>query len=103
MGDAEVDAIMARGREVLSQIPGVRRVITGRAAPEGKPRYRFSWLIEFAHRAVVDSYRDHPLHLDFANRVFRPIAGDRVSIDYVSVDRVAPPVASRVSPHSARG
>lgn len=94
---------MARGREVLSQIPGVRRVITGRAVLEDKPRYCFSWLIEFAHRAVIDSYRDHPLHLDFANRVFRPIAGDRVSIDYVSVDRVAPPVASRVSPHDARG
>lgn len=103
VGDAEVGAIMARGREVLSQIPGVRRVITGWAAPEDRPRYRFAWLIEFVHRAVVDAYRDHPLHLDFANRVFRPIAGDRVSIDYMSVGRVAPPVASRVAPHSAHG
>ncbi len=83
--DAQVESMMARGREVLASIPGVRRVITGWAAGD-RVRYRFCWLIEFAHRAVIDSYREHPLHRQFAENVFRPIAADRLSLDFVHVD-----------------
>jgi fructose-bisphosphate aldolase class II len=84
--DAEVDAMMARGREVLSKIPGVRRVATGRAVKEDA-RYRCCWIIEFASKQVIDSYRDHPDHVAFANELFRPIAGDRLSIDYELTER----------------
>lgn len=87
ISDAEVEAMMARGREVLTQIPGVLRVVTGRAVA-AEARYRFSWLVEFAHRAVIDSYRDHPLHRRFAHEVFRPVAGDRISIDFEHVESV---------------
>lgn len=87
ISDAEVEAMMARGREVLTQIPGVLRVVTGRAVA-AEARYRFSWLVEFAHRAVIDSYRDHPLHRRFADEVFRPVAGDRISIDFEHVESV---------------
>jgi len=85
--DAQVEAMMARGREILATIPGVRRVVTGWAVAD-KPRYRFCWLIEFAHRAVIDSYREHPLHRQFADNLFRPIAGDRVSVDFEHVDEI---------------
>ena len=53
--------------------------MTGSAVTES-PSYRFTWLIEFASRAVIDFYRDHPLHKQFADNLFRPIAGDRVSV-----------------------
>ncbi|HEB98599.1 MAG TPA: fructose-bisphosphate aldolase, partial [Thiotrichales bacterium] len=43
---------------------------------------RFCWLIRFVHPAVIDSYREHPEHLRFADELFRPVAGDRISIDY---------------------
>jgi fructose-bisphosphate aldolase class II len=79
--DAQVAAMMARGREVLGRIPGVRRVFTGWALQKSA-RFRCCWLVEFAHEKVVDSYRDHPDHVAFANRLFRPIAGDRISIDF---------------------
>lgn len=79
--DDEVEAMMARGRETLAKIPGVRRVITGRAVTE-KSRYRFCWLVEFAYEKVIASYRDHPDHVAFANGFFRPIAGDRLSLDF---------------------
>ncbi len=79
--DVEVEAMMVRGRETLAKIPGVRRVITGRAVTE-KSRYRFCWLVEFAHEKVIASYRDHPDHVAFANGFFRPIAGDRLSLDF---------------------
>ncbi|MHB8536392.1 MAG: ketose-bisphosphate aldolase [Sulfuricaulis sp.] len=94
ISDAEVEAMMARGREVLVTIPGVLRVVTGRAVAT-EARYRFSWLVEFAHRAVIDSYRDHPLHRQFADQVFRPIAGDRISIDFDHVEAAPGPPAAR--------
>jgi fructose-bisphosphate aldolase class II len=82
--DVQVEAMMARGREVLSSIPGVRRVVTGWAVADNS-RYRFCWLIEFANRAVIDSYREHPLHKQFADDLFRPLAADRVSVDFEHV------------------
>ena len=79
--EEQVKNIMARGEEILSQIPGVRRVITATAIRDDV-KYKFSWLIEFVHAKVIDSYREHPDHVAFANELFRPIAGDRISIDF---------------------
>jgi fructose-bisphosphate aldolase, class II len=84
--DAQVAAMMARGREVLGRIPGVRRVFTGWALQKSA-KFRCCWLVEFAHEKVVDSYRDHPDHVAFANQLFRPIAGDRISIDFAGAVR----------------
>ncbi len=87
--DTQVELMMTRGREVLGKIPGVRRVITGWAVTEA-PNYRFCWLIELVHEKVITAYRDHPDHVAFANGLFRPMAGDRVSIDFLSVGETAP-------------
>jgi fructose-bisphosphate aldolase class II len=78
---AQVDHMMSEGEKLLSTIPGVRRVITGKAVQEDA-RYKFTWLIEFVHENVIDSYRDHPDHVAFADNLFRPVAGDRISIDF---------------------
>jgi fructose-bisphosphate aldolase class II len=83
--EAEVNTIMAEGRRVLSTIPGVREVFTGDAIQEGAC-YRYSWLVRFCHPAVIESYREHPDHITFADSLFRPIAGDRISIDYRAVE-----------------
>jgi fructose-bisphosphate aldolase class II len=77
----QISNMMQGGEKMLSQIPGVRRVITANAVQQDA-RYKFSWLIEFVHKNVIDSYRDHPDHVAFADQLFRPIAGDRISIDY---------------------
>jgi len=81
-GDADAQTMMREGERILSAIPGVRRVVTGTAAQE-TASYRFTWLIEFAHKKVIASYRDHPDHVSFADNLFRPIAGDRISIDFL--------------------
>jgi len=81
-GNATVEEMMRKGADVLSKIPGVRRVITGDAITENA-KYQFCWLIEFVHKNVIDSYREHPDHVSFANELFRPVAGDRISIDYL--------------------
>lgn len=88
--NASVDivAVMAHGRRVLSQIPGVRTVSTGTAVHE-RARYQFCWLVRFASRAVIETYRDHPIHKKFADELFRPIATDRISIDFECATRSA--------------
>ncbi|MCW8916210.1 MAG: ketose-bisphosphate aldolase [Magnetovibrio sp.] len=73
--------MITEGERVLSQIPGVRRIYTGTAVQENAG-YKYTWLVQFCHKAVIDSYREHPDHVAFADTHFRPIAGDRVSIDY---------------------
>lgn len=79
--EARVANMMAEGERILSQIPGVRRVVTAKAVQQAA-QYQFSWLIEFVHANVIDSYREHPDHIAFADSLFRPIAGDRISIDF---------------------
>lgn len=73
--------LAAEGRRALDRIPGVRATWSGRAL-KSDAGYRWCWLIRFAHAAVIDSYRDHPDHVAYADNHFRPIAGDRISIDY---------------------
>lgn len=80
-----VEQMMGRGRAVLGAIPGVQRVFTGRALRDDA-RYRYCWLVRFASPAVVASYRDHPDHTVFANTQFRPVAADRISVDFESME-----------------
>ena len=77
----KVEHMLAHGRQVLSQIPGVRYVHTGHAVQTGAA-YQFCWLVRFVHTAVIDTYREHPAHKIFADELFRPIAPERISIDY---------------------
>ncbi|RMI14537.1 MAG: ketose-bisphosphate aldolase [Calditrichaeota bacterium] len=79
-----VHRIMEHGREVLSRIPGVRRVFIGEAVQQDKP-YRYCWVIRFASTEVIDSYREHPDHVRYADEHFRPIAGDRITIDFKEI------------------
>lgn len=76
-----VESMMAEGRRVLSAIPGVLDVFTGEAVQEDAG-YRYTWLVRFCHPKVIDSYREHPDHVAFADKLFRPVAGNRISIDY---------------------
>ena len=78
-----VTAMMADGRRILSRIPGVREVVTGMSVTPDS-RYRYCWIVRFAHPAVIDSYRNHPDHVAFADGTFRPIADDRISIVFQS-------------------
>jgi fructose-bisphosphate aldolase class II len=82
---AGAETMMAEGRRVLSVIPGVREVFTGEAVKEDA-KYRYTWLVRFCHPAVIGSYREHPDHIAFANNLFRPVAGERISIDYHMVE-----------------
>ena len=81
---ADAETMMAEGRRILSAIPGVREVFTGEAVQKDA-KYRYTWLVRFCHPAVIDSYREHPDHAAFADKLFRPVAGERISIDYQTI------------------
>ena len=76
---------MVEGTRVLAAIPGVREVMTGSAIREDAA-YRYTWLVRFCDQAVINSYRDHPQHVEFADKFFRPMAGERITIDYQTIE-----------------
>jgi len=79
---AGVAAMTEEGTRMLSKIPGVRAVFTGTAfQPEAA--YHYTWIVRFCHTDVIESYKHHPDHTTFADTHFRPVAKDRISIDYV--------------------
>lgn len=84
LDEDETRAMMAEGRRVLGAIPGVREVITGKAVKDDAD-YRYAWVMHFCHEAVIDSFRNHPDHVAFADNLFRPVAAGRISIDYQSL------------------
>lgn len=90
IANTQIEAMMARGQAVLSAIPGVRRVFAGWSVAE-QAQYRCCWLVQFAHAKVIETYRQHPDHVAFANQYFQPIAQDSVGIDFVAIDRAPSP------------
>lgn len=81
----EVRRMVAKAKAVLTRIPGVLGLRYGEALDPGA-RYRYWFSVVFAGPEVVEVYRDHPLHVDFANRVFRPMAKDRITTDYLVLE-----------------
>ena len=81
LDEISTNVMMAEGQKVLAAIPGVREVITGEALTENAD-YQYCWIMHFCHPAVIDSFREHPNHVAFANKLFRPVAAKRISIDY---------------------
>jgi len=84
---ADAETMIAEGRRVLAAIPGVREVFTGEAVKDDA-KYRYTWLVSFCEPAVIDSYRVHPAYVAFADEWFRPVAGQRISIDYLALEGI---------------
>jgi fructose-bisphosphate aldolase class II len=84
---AVVEEMLRKGKQQLSNIPGVLDVQIGKAIRK-QGAYRYCWLIRFAHESVIDSYKNHPIHVAYADTFFRPLAVERISNDYVIVDDI---------------
>lgn len=69
------------GRQILSAVPGVRGVAVGHAL-RAETLYQRAWFIRLASPDAEAAYMADPTHLDYADRIFRPHAGDRLKIDY---------------------
>lgn len=80
--EPEVEELFRIGCEQLGAVPGVRGVRVGRAITP-RPRYSLCWIVRFANEAVAESYKHDPMHLAFADNRFRPVATDRLTIDFL--------------------
>ena len=74
-------AMAEHGRIVLARIPGVLQVSFGVALVQ-TARYRYNFTIDLENEQAVQQYQVHPLHVAFADEHFRPLAPDRITIDY---------------------
>ena len=59
-------------------------------------KYRYCWLIRFANDKVIDSYKNHPDHVAYADTSFRPLAGDRITNDYAILEDLEASLLSRI-------
>lgn len=80
--EADPATMVAEGMRTLATVPGVRQVFAGRALTP-QARYAHAWVIRFVDAGVIDWYRHHPLHARFADQRFRPLAADRLTIDFL--------------------
>jgi len=76
---------MAEGGRVLSTIPGVREIRSGKAVRDDD-LCRYSWLVRFCHSAAIDNYREHPAFVEFAGRRFRTGRRADVESDPITFD-----------------
>ncbi len=88
MDNNDASALMAEGRRLLSSIPGVRDVFSGEAVQEDAS-YHYTWRIRLCHPQVIENYRQHPAYVSFINKLFRPVAGKCINIDFQEVASAA--------------
>jgi hypothetical protein len=74
-------SMIERGKKELLRIPGVIGIAFGTAVVE-TARYTYTLIVDFADEDVIESYKDHPIHMSFADDWFRPLATDRITTDY---------------------
>lgn len=74
-------SLLAEGKQILSQIPGVREVFTGEATKPDSS-HQFCWSVRFTHRAALDSFHQHPGFNAFLRKHFTPDVSDLICIDY---------------------
>lgn len=82
-GSAEETAFLEAGA-ALATIPGVEAFeILREVSP--KNDFRFGFSMEFADRAVYDTYNAHPTHAAFVKQRWLPEVADFLEIDYTAV------------------
>ncbi len=68
--------LVAGMHKYLTPIPGVLKVHIGRMVRSERPvvdqSYQVGLNILFPDKKAQDAYQDHPLHLEFVEKVFKP-------------------------------
>jgi hypothetical protein len=69
------DNLIAGAEQYLKPIPGVSQFFIGKMAPSPRDvvdqSYQVALNILFPDQAAQDVYQDHPLHLEFVEKVFK--------------------------------
>jgi hypothetical protein len=80
------DDLIAGARKYLTQAPGIVHFHVGRMVPSHRPvvdqSYQVGLNIVFRDKASQDAYQDHPQHLEFVEKVFKPTCTKVVVYDF---------------------
>lgn len=80
------DRLLAGMEQYLRPIPGVLSFHAGRMAPSHRPvvdqSYQVALNLIFPDKAAQDAYQVHPLHLEFVEKVFKPLCERVVVYDF---------------------
>jgi fructose-bisphosphate aldolase class II len=77
----QAQAMMAEGKNVFVNLPGVLDVFTGKINKE-KGKYRFCWIVQFCHQTALESFAEHPDYKAFINTLFNRVVSNELSIDF---------------------
>jgi hypothetical protein len=71
------DELLSGMERYLKPIPGIRHFHAGRVIPSHREvvdqSYQVALNLSFDDAAAQDAYQVHPLHLEFMERVFKPL------------------------------
>lgn len=80
------DRLIAGAEKYLKPIPGIVSFHVGRMAPSHRPvvdqSYQVALNVVFTHKKAQDDYQTHSLHLEFVEKVFRPVCKKVVVYDF---------------------
>ena len=70
------DELIAGAKKYLAVIPGILHFHVGKMAPSHRPvvdqSYQAALNIVFTDKQAQDAYQDHPVHLEFVEKAFKP-------------------------------
>jgi hypothetical protein len=80
------DELIAGAEKYLQPVPGALHFHVGKMATSHRPvvdqTYQVALTITFASRQAQDDYQKHPLHIEFVEKVFKPVTKKFVVYDF---------------------
>lgn len=80
------DELIAGAMEYLKDIPGILHFHAGRMAPSHRPvvdqTYQAALSIVFKDKQAQDDYQVHPRHVEFVEKVFKPLCKRALIYDF---------------------
>ena len=84
------DELMAGIHRYLKNIPGVQHFHAGKMASSHRPvvdqSYQVALNLVFADKKTQDNYQVHPQHIEFVEKVFKPLCRKVVVYDFESTE-----------------
>jgi hypothetical protein len=80
------DELIAGAKKYLAPIPGVLGFHIGRMVPSHRAvvdqSYQVALNLQFPDKKTQDAYQEHPLHVEFVEKVFKPACKKVVVYDF---------------------
>ena len=81
-----VDELIAGAKKYLAPLPGIVHFHVGKMVPSHRPvvdqSYQVALNVVFDSKQAQDNYQVHPLHLEFVEKVFKPVSKKVVVYDF---------------------